>query len=83
MASRTSRLERYKKTVEQLKAEGASNYEAVQAARLGELLGPALRLNEKDRAELSGGDKSLLGTYRTLKAFVGWRRSKNDGDPHV
>ena len=47
----------------------ATEQEAEAALKLFELLRPALRVNN-GRIEITGGNKTILGLYRTVKDLV-------------
>lgn len=72
----SSRLDRFLLSPEAMRAEGASPAEAAAAHALGQLLGPGLKINEKDRVMTDGGDKTQLGLYRYLRAHVDWKAAE-------
>ena len=48
---------------------GVDREEAIAAMELFQMLKPALHIKENGRIDTTGGDKTPLGLYRTLKRF--------------
>ena len=58
-------------TIEEIKKEAYSESEAQNAINLYELLKPVLKVKrENGRFELAGGDKTILGLYRSVKRII-------------
>jgi hypothetical protein len=57
-------------TIEEMVLLGATTEEAKNAIELFKLLRPGLKVKRNGRIDTTGGDKSPLGLYRTIKAEV-------------
>jgi hypothetical protein len=57
-------------TIEEMIKAGATKEEAENAARLFELLRPGLKIKRNGRIDTSGGDKTILGLYRTVGSKI-------------
>ena len=57
-------------TIEGMMKSGADREEAENALKLFELLKPGLKVKRNGRIDTSGGDKTLLGLYRTIGCMI-------------
>lgn len=63
-------------TDEDMRKAGASEEEIKQVNKLWELLHPCIRTKHNGRIEMEGGDKTLLGFYRTIASTVNFKHAQ-------
>lgn len=57
-------------SIDEMIKAGATQEEAENALKLFELLRPGLKIKRNGRIDTSGGDKTILGLYRTVGSMI-------------